>query len=138
MISNTLFKNACLGMLFLGLAACGGTSIELPIGSNTEPTTTSTPTPVIPDAKGAVTLNWTPPTENTDGSVLTDLSGYKIYFGSSADLLTQSITISNTGLTEYVIENLTANSTYYFTITAVNSLSVESDYSSIISKDVTG
>jgi len=34
-------------------------------------------------ATGSVTLTWTPPTKNTDGSQLTDLAAYKIYYGLS-------------------------------------------------------
>lgn len=33
--------------------------------------------------RGSATLSWTPPTKNTDGSRLTDLAGYKIYYGTS-------------------------------------------------------
>ncbi|MCW8854871.1 MAG: fibronectin type III domain-containing protein, partial [Gammaproteobacteria bacterium] len=87
---------------------------------------------------GVVTLSWTPPTENTDESTLTDLSGYKIYYGLSENSLTNSITINNIGLTSYVIENINTNTTYYFSITSINSLNVESDYSNIVSKFITG
>lgn len=30
-------------------------------------------------AGGSISLTWTPPTENTDGSPLTDLAGYRVY-----------------------------------------------------------
>ncbi len=32
---------------------------------------------------GSVTLNWTAPTQNEDGTTLTDLDGYKIYWGTT-------------------------------------------------------
>lgn len=45
--------------------------------------TASVPTP----SNGRLVLSWTPPTENTDGSPLTDLSGYRIYSaGGTAEL----------------------------------------------------
>ena len=34
------------------------------------------------DVFSATTLNWTAPTTNTDGTALTDLAGYKIYYGT--------------------------------------------------------
>ena len=34
-------------------------------------------------SKGSATLSWTPPTENTDGSPLTNLSGFQIHYGTS-------------------------------------------------------
>ena len=36
-------------------------------------------------ATGSATLSWLPPTTNIDGSPLTNLAGYKIYWGTSAD-----------------------------------------------------
>jgi hypothetical protein len=78
---------------------------------------------------GAVTLTWQPPTENADGSPLTDLSGYNIYVGtasSSYDYM--EIRLDNPGLTAYVIENLSPG-TYYFAATALNAAGVESFFS---------
>jgi len=83
---------------------------------------------------GVATLHWTAPTLNTDDSSLTDLSGYKIYYGLSSASLTNSITINNIGVASYVIENLDANTTYYFSITAINDQDSESAYSNIVSK----
>jgi sarcosine oxidase gamma subunit len=77
---------------------------------------------------GSATLSWTPPTQNTDGSGLTDLAGYNLYWGSSSGNYTESAALDNPGLTSYVVENLTAGS-WYFVITAVNSDGVESGYS---------
>ena len=33
---------------------------------------------------GTATLSWTAPTQNTDDSALTDLAGFRVYYGSSA------------------------------------------------------
>ena len=78
-------------------------------------------------------LSWTPPTQNTDNSTLTNLSGYIVYYGTSQGSLSASLPVSS-GLTAVVIENLQSGLTYYFTITSVNGLGVESDYSNIVSK----
>ena len=59
-------------------------------------------------ANGSVTLNWVPPTQNTDGSPLTNLAGYHIMYGTSAGNLNQSVQVANPGLTTYVLGNLAA------------------------------
>ena len=78
---------------------------------------------------GSVTLIWQPPTENSDGTPLMNLSGYKIYVGTdsnSYDL--REIHLDNPGLTSYVVENLEPG-TYYFVATAINSAGIESPFS---------
>jgi len=86
-------------------------------------------------ATASVTLSWTPPQENTDGSALTDLSGYKIYYGTQSRSYANTIEIDNPGLTTYVVENLSPN-TYYFAATAVNSTGIESEFSGEAVKSV--
>jgi hypothetical protein len=84
---------------------------------------------------GRVTLSWTPPTENTDGTPLTDLSGYKIYYGTSAAALTKSIAVSTSGVSMYVVEDLTP-ATWYFAITAVTASGEESNFSNVAYKKI--
>jgi hypothetical protein len=86
-------------------------------------------------ALGSATLSWNPPTENVDGSALTDLAGYRIYYGRDANQLTRTIVISNPGLTRYVIENL-APAHWHFAMTSVNSDGVESRRSTTVSKSI--
>src|SRR6185437_6839875 len=74
---------------------------------------------------GAVTINWTPPTENVDGSTLSNLAGYHLYYGSSQSNLNQVVDITNPGLASYVLSNLAAG-TWYFAVTSVNADGVES------------
>ena len=76
----------------------------------------------------SVTLNWTPPTENEDGSPLTDLAGYYIYYGDVQGTYSNSIRIENPSISTYIVDNLTPN-TYYFVATSFNSVEVESMYS---------
>lgn len=86
-------------------------------------------------ALGSMTISWTPPTENTDGTVLTDLAGYRIYYGRSEGSYTNRIDIDTAGIASYVVENLVPN-TYYVVATSLNSTGVESAYSNVAIKTV--
>ena len=85
---------------------------------------------------GTATLSWLPPTENTDGTALTNLAGYKIYYGTNEGAYTKVITIDNVGIATYVVDNLAAGNTYYFVVTAFDSAGLQSDYSSVGSKTI--
>jgi hypothetical protein len=110
-----------------------GTADETSKGGGS--TTTSTP-PMAPPPKAAtttsVTLGWVPPTRNNDGSLITNLAGYKIHYGTASSEYTQTIALQNAGLTRYVVDNLPSG-TYYFAITAYNSQGVESPLSGEVS-----
>ena len=83
---------------------------------------------VTQTALGAMTLSWTPPTQNEDGSVLEDLAGYFIYYGQSPGSYPNRIRIDNPSISTYVVENLLPD-TYYVVATSFNSAGVESRYS---------
>lgn len=89
----------------------GTTSAALPAFSIT---VTAAPSP---PANGSVTLDWTAPTMNTDGTPVTDLAGYTILYGSSPSALTQSVTISSGATTSYTVQGL-ASGTWYFAVVA--------------------
>lgn len=91
---------------------------------------------VSQSANGSLTLNWTPPTTNADGSTLMDLAGYYVYFGTKPHEYPYEIYLDNEGLTSYVVEGLCPNS-YNFALTAVNSKGLESDLSNVVTFDVT-
>jgi hypothetical protein len=103
----------------------GKTTVSLPAFSVT----------VLAVASGSATLSWTPPTQNTDGSPLTNLAGYRIYWGTAPGNYTSSVTLTNPGLSSYVVSSL-APGTYYFVVTARNSTGVESVLSNMASKTI--
>ncbi|HEX6999822.1 MAG TPA: putative Ig domain-containing protein [Gammaproteobacteria bacterium] len=86
-------------------------------------------------ATGSATLSWTAPTQNSDGSPLTNLAGYKVYWGPSEGDYQSSATINNGGVTTYVVENL-GPGTWYFVVTAFNDAGVESGFSNVASKTI--
>jgi hypothetical protein len=83
---------------------------------------------------GSATLSWTPPTENTNGTALTNLAGYRILYGSSASSLSKSVSLANAGVTTYVID--LAPGTYYFAIKAYTATGAESATSNVVAKVV--
>ena len=87
-------------------------------------TTASTPPVTTPPSTGSATLSWIPPTQNSDGTVLANLAGYHIYYGTTPDNLSKTLTVANAGLTRYVISGLAAQ-TWYFSMTAYNAVGME-------------
>jgi hypothetical protein len=85
---------------------------------------------------GSATLSWQPPTANTDGSPLTNLAGYFVRYGTSATNLDRQVRIDNPGLVTYVVGELTP-ATWYFQVTAFNTVGVESSPSATASKTIT-
>ena len=71
-----------------------------------------------PTGTGSATLSWVAPTHNNDGSVLTNLAGFVIRYG------TQNITLDAAARSR-VIGGLPSG-THVFNITAINSAGVES------------
>ena len=84
---------------------------------------------------GVATLDWLPPTENSDGSALTNLAGYTVYYGTSPESLTQSIKVTNPGLTAYSVTNLSSG-TWYFAVTSYSSTGVESTRTGTVSTTI--
>ncbi|MGI9203436.1 MAG: putative Ig domain-containing protein [Woeseiaceae bacterium] len=84
-------------------------------------------------ATNSVMLTWVPPTENEDGTALTNLAAYKIYYGQFEGNYPSQISIDNPGLTSHLVENLPPN-TYYFVATSINSTGLESDFSNVVVK----
>jgi hypothetical protein len=84
---------------------------------------------------GSATLSWSAPTQNTDGTPLTDLAGYTIYYGTSPSELTQTVQLANPGATTYVVANLSAG-TYYFALAAYTTAATQGEMSSTGSKTI--
>jgi hypothetical protein len=103
--------------------------------NNKTSTNTSTPPKSNAPSTGTATLDWMPPTENTDGSVLTNLAGYTVYYGTSSGNLTQSVKITNPGLTAYTMSSLPSG-TWYFAVTSYSSTGVESSRSGVVSTTI--
>lgn len=84
---------------------------------------------VAATSSGTATLTWTVPTQNTDGSSLTDLTGYKIYYGTSPSTLTSSVSVAGGSTTTTTINGLNTGTTYYFAIASISSSAGEGNKS---------
>ncbi len=103
---------------------CGDASALRAI-SKSSISATDLPSTITP---GTATLSW-------DANSESDLQGYKIYYGTSSDSLSNVIDlqVASAGLASpsYVLDNLSAG-TYYFAVSAYNAMG-ESTRSNIVS-----
>jgi hypothetical protein len=120
------------GVLVVAVCVLAGCH-EDPTGVST--VSASAGTAATNKGSGMATLSWQAPTTNTDGAALTDLAGYRIYFGMNADDLTQTVQLTGLGLQTYVIDDLGLG-TWYFAIKAVTSAGAESALSDVVSKTI--
>ena len=88
-----------------------------------------------PPTTGAATLSWTQPTHNTDGSPITGLAGYHIYYGTNESNPSQRIDLTGATATTYVVQGL-APGTYYFTVVAYTDAGIDSPDSNVAVKTI--
>jgi hypothetical protein len=136
-------------VLFGALAGCGGgdggasaastgstpTSQDPTTPASSSSAPASTPSGTSTADTGFVSLAWQVPTTNTNGSALTNLSGYVINYGQSATALNNAVKIDSPSTVSYVVDNLAAG-TWYFAISAVASDGTQSSLSNVVSTTV--
>jgi hypothetical protein len=99
------------------------------------PATQSATVTVNPANNGTATLTWTAPTTNTDGTPVTTLTGFHIYYGTNQSALTQSIAVSGATTTTYEVTGL-ASGTWYFAVAADAADGTESAQTSVGTKTI--
>ncbi len=97
-------------------------------------TVNGTPAVTSPATTANATLSWVAPTQNSDGTPLTNLAGYNIYYGTDSSALTQTIQVANPAALSYVITGLATGTTWYFAVTSYTSAGQESARSPTSSK----
>jgi len=86
------------------------------------------PDPVVAD------ISWTAPTQNVDGSPLTDLAGFKLYVRVEGGPYGAGIDIAGATRTSYQFVKPPDGQRYYFAMTAYNALGEESVKTNEVSK----
>jgi hypothetical protein len=90
---------------------------------------------VTPSVAGTTSLSWSRPTENTNGTPLTNLAGYIIRYGTSSAALTNKISVASASATGVEITNLSPGY-WQFEVAAINTANVESPGSAIVGKTI--
>jgi hypothetical protein len=129
-----------VALLAVMLAACGDdddkSESQAAADPSGNPGTAPPPIPPPPPSStGTATLEWIPPVTTTNGATLTNLAGYRIYYGTDVTKLVQRIDVTNAGVATYVIEGL-APATYYFAVTALDARGAESPRSNAGRKEI--
>lgn len=114
-----------------GYPGAGGTSAA--DGSGINPPATGGDTASGSGSNTGTELTWDAPATNVDGTLLTDLAGYKIYYGNSSGAYTAAVAVG--AATNYILSDL-APGTYYMVVTAYNADGNESDFSNEVTKTV--
>jgi hypothetical protein len=82
-----------------------------------------------------MTVTWAAPTRNVDGTALTDISGFRVLYGTSPATLTQSRSVTGSTSTSATISSLPPG-VYYFAVVTVNASGVPSDPTNVASVTV--
>ncbi len=79
----------------------------------------------------SLTISWVAPSARADGSSLplSEIAGYRIYFGTSAGNYSNTITIGDGSVVQGTINNLNSGTSYYFAMTTIDTDGRESAYS---------
>jgi len=84
------------------------------------------------DTLSSVALNWVAPSENVDGTPLTDLAGYRIYYGTTSGEYDGMVELNDPADTDHTLS--LASGDYYVAMTALDQAGNESAYSNEVLK----
>lgn len=110
------------GLLFL--AGCSGG------GGGSSPEDTN-----FLQGDGTALVSWTLPTENDDGSLLTDLEGFRIYYGIASGKYFRVVIIDDPTRVSHLVEGL-GNANWHFAVIAYKSSGLQSEFSREVIKTI--
>ena len=84
---------------------------------------------------GWAVVSWTPPTTTANGSALTDLAGYELFYGRSPSELTHSVKIPDVRVTRTTVRGLDSG-TWYFVVTSYTTDGTQSPPSNVVSRTI--
>lgn len=132
-------RNVSIRAIFIFLAltqivACSGEQLARSIANDASTEQRTEPQETIETATiNNVSLSWAAPSEreNNEPIALSEIAGYKIYYGTSARDYTDSVNIEDGAADGYTFESLNSG-TYYFALTTYDTAGRESQYSAEI------
>lgn len=117
MLKKKIFSIFYISLIITILAGCGGAG-----GGSTQSSAT-----------GSISMAWAAPTTYVDGTPITNLGGFKAYYGTASRTYTHVVDMGN--VTSYTINSLSPG-TYYIAITSYDLSGSESDFSSELSTTI--
>jgi hypothetical protein len=118
----------------------GSTTVALPaftitvastaVADTAVPEASASAPPAVTGGKGT-TLLWEAPMMTKAGTPLSALAGYRIHYGTKAEVLDNTIIVSNAGTVSYSVADLPPG-TYFFAVKAVDDRGTESELSNIV------
>lgn len=133
---------AALALATAAIGGCGSAgreSASLQDASAATPAPTPAPAPALalappppPPTTYSAAISWSPPLLNTDGTLLTDLFGYRVAYGRGPTSHIQVVT-AGTNASVATFSGL-APRAYYFSVTTLNAGGVASAGLSVMSK----
>jgi hypothetical protein len=81
-----------------------------------------------PEQLHSINIHWIPVTENQDNKTISNITGYKIRYGTHPNNYTDSIEVHGQSTNMATIPQLVPNN-YYVSMTALLSSGIESNYS---------
>jgi hypothetical protein len=113
--------------------ADGTATASLPAFTITVTGTAGTTTPT----SGTATVSWVAPTQNSNGTALTNLAGYIVYYGTNAATLSQeqSVQVANPAAVNYTVTGL-GSGTWYFAVVSYTASGEQSALSAVSSKTI--
>jgi hypothetical protein len=127
-------KSIVVALALLSVAGCSFDN-DAPAGVLGGTSQSSTGATGTTASNSTATLTWEVPTENTNGTPLTDLAGYTIVYGTTSDALDHSVQVTGSGTTSYVVQGL-GQGTWYFAIMSNTSSGETSSLSNIQSATI--
>jgi hypothetical protein len=86
-------------------------------------------------ATGSATLTWVPPLTNSDGSLLTNLAGYRVQYGRASTSLDQVKDVAGATTLTTTVGGLSSG-TWYFAVRAYSAAGSVSDVSNVAQKTI--
>ncbi len=108
-------------------------TVNKTIGDDTVPSAPTDVEVLLLPRNDALNIRWHAPTTNKDGSLLTDLDHYEIFYRAGENQEYKKLSDVAAGTTSYIHSGLTTNAIYYYYVVAVDTSSTRSQPSMTVS-----